>query len=155
MARKFAYDPDISGNFNLHLPGLLTRGIAGAIALSASKPEIAAVIPEHFYEMLERDHLPVLQEKRYTRGGWGTWKLEARNHQMLGNVSGIQETHQLYQPGGRGDTASNEDVCLLRLASDPGIELMFGDLGVANFWIEGEDLRSRRFDRCFAQIESH
>ena len=41
----------------------------------------------------------------------------------------------------------------MQFDSDNGFGWMFGDCGVAQFWITPEDLAARRFDRVTATVE--
>jgi len=136
-------DPLLPPHFRMAWPRLLTDGLAAAVACVGGS-DAADAIPRHFYDALENLHLPFDQERRWSQAHLGWWRIRARNHQMLGHVPMIQSI----PPGADDDT-----VCLLRLATDYGIEMRFGDAGNATFWIEGADLEQRRFDRCYASVE--
>ena len=73
---------------------------------------------------------------------------EARVHQTLGHVPRLHGI--VPDVEGEGDA-----VCLLQLACDPAIDLVFGDCGQATFWLSREDLRNGRFDRVVGVVESH
>lgn len=49
-----------------------------------------------------------------------------------------------------GNPTDGTGVRLLKLASDAGLDFMFADEGVAEFWIDPEDLAQQRFDRAYA-----
>ena len=44
----------------------------------------------------------------------------------------------------------DQGIRLLLLSSDPGLDFMFCDVGVVEFWISEEDLTARRFERAWA-----
>jgi len=44
---------------------------------------------------------------------------------------------------------------LLQVDSDPNAGMMWGDAGRLYFWIRDEDLRERRFERCWAILQCH
>lgn len=133
-------DPALPSYFRSSWPDILTKGLLAAIAYIGGSVA-GSLIPSSFYDALENHHLPFDQTFRIqqTRP-----RVQARVHQMLGHAS-------MYQSGSPGP---DEDmVCLLQLASDAGIEMVFGDLGSATFWITGADLEQCRFDRCWAVVE--
>jgi uncharacterized protein YwqG len=59
---------------------------------------------------------------------------------MLGNARSTQTARPV----------ERDDVLLLQLKSDDGVNFMFCDVGEAEFWIDKRDLAARRFDRVFA-----
>lgn len=65
-------------------------------------------------------------------------------HQMLGYGT---EVH------GEVRARADSDIMLMQFDSDNGFGWMFGDCGVAQFWIAPEDLAARRFDRVTATVE--
>ncbi|MGO4569959.1 DUF1963 domain-containing protein [Rhizobium sp. 2YAF20] len=161
--QEIIVDPLRPPNFDLALPDLITKGIEASIAYAAGSPDVARLIPKNFYDVLEDRHLPFDQRREFGKSEGGRWRVRARTHQMLGQVSSLQSTAPLYRHKGlhSGDGVSDPDIsaddeiCLLRLASDPSIELLFGDMGVATFWIRSGDLEARRFDQCFGTVEGH
>ncbi len=64
-------------------------------------------------------------------------------HQMLGWGSPIQTSVEEHQ----------DDILLLQLMSDYGMLAMWADVGGLQFWISGEDLAARRFDRVTFTLE--
>lgn len=115
-------------------------GMSSAIQFAADSPEAAALIPPRYYNDLEGDHLPT----RATKSGYlvscEPWRIGPRYHQMLGKAGASQEP----APSGR------DEVMLLQLISDYGVNFMFCDVGEAEFWIGKDDLAARRFDRVRA-----
>jgi Uncharacterized protein conserved in bacteria len=122
---------------------VFTRGLLAAIAYAAAVPEVAQLFPWGWYRDLEGEHLPYRDSHRKHPDG-RTRCAETRLHQMLGHV-----------PSLHGMRLDEEEVCLLRLAYDPAIDLEFGDCGHATFWIARDDLAMRNFDRVVAMVESH
>jgi uncharacterized protein YwqG len=43
----------------------------------------------------------------------------------------------------------------MQLDTDYGMDWMWGDCGVLQYWITPEDLAERRFDRVHATLEGH
>jgi len=66
-------------------------------------------------------------------------------HQMLGNAPSAQEARNV----------ERDEVLLLQLGSDYGVNFMFCDVGQVQFWIDRRDLAARRFDRIFATTAGH
>lgn len=122
-----------------------TRGILSAIAYAGSSPEVASLIPDLYYNALASYHLPYDQKWR-NEGEHRVLRTSPRIHQMLGHVTQIQ---------GNGSPSGEEQLCLLQLADDDAIDLRLGDCGQVNFWIDPEDLKSRKFERVVVELESH
>jgi hypothetical protein len=61
-------------------------------------------------------------------------------HQMLGNAGATQTARRF----------ERDEILLLQLESDYGVDFMFCDCGEAAFWIPKDDLAARRFERVFA-----
>jgi Domain of unknown function (DUF1963) len=65
-------------------------------------------------------------------------------HQMLGYGTEIH---------GEVRERADSHILLMQFDSDNGFGWMFGDCGVAQFWITPEDLAARRFDCVIATVE--
>ncbi len=124
-----------------------TKGLLAAVAYAAGSPAAAARIPALMYRHLQDEHLP-FDESLGTLPDGRKRCAETRVHQMLGHVPRLHGI--VPDVEGEGDA-----VCLLQLACDPTIDLVFGDCGQATFWLSREDLRSCRFDRVVGVVESH
>jgi uncharacterized protein YwqG len=123
------------------MAAILTAALLDSITYAASAPEAAALIPQHYYDVLENHHIPIDQRK----GREGDWQLITRVHQMFG-----------YAPASQGSAPLDSGpVCLLQLATDNGLEFMFGDVGEATFWIKPKDLAAKRFDKAWATLAGH
>jgi len=46
-------------------------------------------------------------------------------------------------------------VLLMQFDTDAGLDWMFGDCGVLQYWITPDDLRAQRFDRVRVTLEGH
>lgn len=139
-------DPSAPSDLGFYLPSLITKGLNAAIACAGGTDGIAGSIPPYFYNVLETGHLPFEQTKPAHYVDCRDWTIEANVHQMLGHAPMLQSDSPDPESG---------PLCLLRLATDPGIELSFGDMGYATIWIDPADLQQRRFDRCSGVVESH
>jgi hypothetical protein len=100
-------------------------------ALASSAPE---KFPARYYEVLTPDFTPFWSQLE---------KLE--QHQMLGHAPSSQDARAIDDP----------TVCLLQLSSCHVRRMTFGDAGECTFWIKGDDLAARRFDKAWATIEGH
>jgi hypothetical protein len=131
-------------NHDLHMrSGLATAvavGMRSTVQCAASSPSVAALIPRLYYGELESQHRPA----RLWRFGPITAPLEAglthSYHQMLGNAGSTQQARSV----------ERDEVLLLQLNSDYGVNFMFCDVGEVEFWISKADLAARRYDRVFA-----
>jgi hypothetical protein len=115
--------------------GSVRFAVASAIQYAASDPAAAALIPPPYYNDFEERHLPVGARKEANK-----WQLQPRYHQMLGFAGSSQTARHV----------NSNEVMLLQLISDQGVNFMFCDAGEVEFWISPEDLAKRRFDRVFA-----
>lgn len=138
-------DEESVGLTDLTMGRIFTKGLLSAIQYVASSPYAASLIPASIYRDLEIEHLPYVDTHGYHPDGRRRCA-EVSAHQMLGHAQLLQGV----VPDIQGDP-----VCLLQLASDPAIDLRFGDCGRATFWIAREDLVARNFDRVEAVVESH
>lgn len=107
--------------FRKNVASAVKKGMEGAMQYAASAPRAAALIPAIYY-----------QEMGERRNG--------RYHQMLGNTGSAQAARSV----------ERDEVLLLQLKSDYGVNFMFCDVGEAEFWIDKRDLAARRFDKVFA-----
>ena len=87
----------------------------------------------HFDEKLARRDL-----ENYRKKGPGPTARLLRD--MLGNAGSTQQARSV----------NRDEVLLLQLNSDYGVNFMFCDVGEVEFWIDKRDLASRRFDRVSA-----
>jgi len=122
-----------------------TRGALSMVALAGGSTALAQLIPREIYQAMESNHLPFEEDSRHVAAGYGS-RSRARVHQMFGHAVLLQNA---------GAMIEEDPVCLLQLANDDAIDLMFGDCGQATFWIRRSDLIERRFDRVEAVVESH
>lgn len=119
----------------------LRKGLASAVQFAASEPEAAALIPTDYYSNMEGHHIPVHVSGPDVRAsGTNRWKIGENLHQMLGNARSTQTARPV----------ERDDILLLQLKSDDGVNFMFCDVGEAEFWINKHDLAARRFDKVFA-----
>ncbi|HBS54837.1 MAG TPA: hypothetical protein DEA38_03800 [Stenotrophomonas sp.] len=132
---------------DLDMGRAFTKGLLAAVAYAAGSPVAAARIPAMMYRSMQDEHLPFDESSRTLPDGRKRCA-ETRVHQMLGHVPRLHDV--VPEVEGEGG-----EVCLLQLACDPAIELVFGDCGQATFWLSREDLRNRRFDRVVGVVESH
>lgn len=65
------------------------------------------------------------------------------HHQMLGNARASQQARPF----------ERDEVLLLQLESDYGVDFMFCDCGHATFWMHKDDLAARRFDKVTASTD--
>lgn len=132
-----------------NLPRMFTGAIKASITYLGGSAANAALVPDHLYEAMENHFLPFDQRKceAYAgnrTGGW-FWCLEARVHQMLGHAPATQQAMPV----------DSDAICLLQLATDDGVELTFGDVGEAAYWIKSDDLIERRFDKAWLTLQCH
>jgi hypothetical protein len=127
--------------FEWKLQDALRKGLASAVQFAASEPEGAALIPTDYYSNMEGHHIPVHVSGPDVRAsGAKRWSISGTYHQMLGNAGSTQNARPV----------ERDDVLLLQLKSDYGVNFMFCDVGEAEFWINKRDLAARRFDKVFA-----
>jgi len=127
--------------FEWKLQEALRKGLASAVQFAASEPDAAALIPADYYSNMEGRHIPVHVEGPNLRAsGTNRWKIGEQFHQMLGNARSTQTARPV----------EREEVLLLQLKSDDGVNFMFCDVGEAEFWINKRDLAARQFDKVSA-----
>jgi len=102
----------------------------------AHLPEAAALVPEAIREGPRWKHSPMVT-------GWVGGIVR---HQMLGVATSVQ---------GVPEQLRGSHLLLLQLGSDPGLDWMWGDVGVLQYWIAPDDLAARRFDRVAVTVEGH
>jgi uncharacterized protein YwqG len=127
------------------LKDILTKGILSSITYAAGSPEVANLIPPRFYNDLENHHLPFDQDKYALHKECEDWRLSAKHHQMLGYAPSCQDAEPF----------ESSNVLLLQIFYDVEINMGFGDVGAASFWIKPDDLVARRFDKAWAEIVGH
>ena len=115
----------------------LSAGIESAVKYAAGSPEAAALIPSRYFDELEKKHVPISMQRL---GDLERWRVRPRYHQMLGNAGSSQQARSV----------ERDDILLLQLISDYGVDFMFCDCGEAEFWISKQDLAARRFDKVWA-----
>jgi hypothetical protein len=118
----------------------LRAGMKSAVQHAASSSRAAALIPSLYYNELENEHLPACASRPGYMVATKPWDIFARYHQMLGNTGSSQEARPV----------ERDEVLLLQLKSDYGVNFMFCDVGEAEFWIKKSDLAVRQFDKVFA-----
>ncbi|WP_282607393.1 DUF1963 domain-containing protein [Pelagibius sp. Alg239-R121] len=112
---------------------LYAKGLISAIQYIAQRPDLTAYIPKFYLQAYAKEFLP----NRYQRSPGYPNRV---SHQMLGNAHSAQQANPV----------DREEVLLLQLISDPGVNFMFCDMGEAEFWINKDDLANRHFDRVRA-----
>ncbi|MDJ0946532.1 MAG: DUF1963 domain-containing protein [Kiloniellales bacterium] len=103
--------------------GALQRAVMAASQRAVTDPEIAERLPAEAHRV---------NAERLTPDPRGA------EHLMLGPTQ--------FKTNPTGDRG----LRLLLLSSDPGLDFMFCDVGVVEFWILEEDLAARRFERAWA-----
>lgn len=104
-------------------------GVHRLITETGADPQLAAVLPDSLYRCAYPRHAPL------TRGGY-----KVRHGQILGYMPSSQEPLSV-----RSRTKT-----LLQLPSDPGLDLIIGDMGEIDFHIEPEALADERWDQITA-----
>jgi uncharacterized protein YwqG len=98
--------------------------------------EVAPVTDYHFWERFGQDF--------FQRFGTSSWDvLEA--YEKLVRAEGHKVGGYAYFTQDDPRTSSDPHVLLFQLDSDQPMDLMWGDTGVAHFFIREKDLRDRRF----------
>lgn len=140
---KWIGDLGVPGEFHVicrSMQDIFTKSLLSCIEYASDKPELMLRIPEDIWKVFENFHLPISQHR--ARDGW---RIEPFFHQMLGHARTCQEL----------DSIEDAPVLLLQLQTDFGINMRFGDVGSAYFWIKREDLKLRRFDRVWGDVAGH
>jgi Domain of unknown function (DUF1963) len=122
--------------FREKVAAAIIKGMASAVQFAATEPKAAELIPGGYYSEMENDHIPVHASSPTKR----PWDVSGRYHQMLGNAGSSQTARPV----------DRDDILLLQLKSDNGVNFMFCDVGEAEFWINKDDLAARRFDKVSA-----
>lgn len=121
VAESMTFAHDWNERFAYQLPA--ARGVdSAARQLIATSPRARDLLPPYFFEV-----------SRYwaERSPYGL-------HQMLGHASNEQS---------QADRLGKDHALLLQLASDGGMNWMWGDCNTLQFWIRLQDLAARRFDK--------
>jgi hypothetical protein len=121
-----------------HWNGSMRRGLEAAIVYCGGHPAAAALVPLDIFNQLRDQHALVRTGERDGQ----PWLKPSDHHQLLGNHQSTQD----FRP-------NDNEVLLLQLVSDYGVDFMFCDVGEIHFWIDGDDLAARRFDRVRANTQ--
>ena len=124
----------VTGQYSLS--DALYQGMQSSLQFVAQDPQAAARFPKSYYKEMQAEHMPVV----FDSGGGAP---EPRHHQMLGHPRSEQEPPPI----------ERDKVLLAQFFSDYGVEFMFCDVGVAEFWINATDLKHGRFDRAWATTD--
>lgn len=109
----------------------VARGMASALQYVAMRPDLLPTVPSSYLDAVAGKLMP---NYSFSDGP------NRISHQMLGNAKSAQQANPV----------DREEVLLLQLISDPGVNFMFCDMGEAEFWISKDDLANRQFDRVRA-----
>ncbi|WP_208354116.1 DUF1963 domain-containing protein [Pseudaestuariivita rosea] len=90
--------------------------------LAISDEDLRATLPDGFMDQFRRDLQPSPNDAEHMVGGPKSFK---------------------------GAPTNGEGVKLLQLDSDYALDFMFGEYGIADFWIEEEDLEALRFENAY------
>lgn len=119
------------------------RGMSAAVKYCGGSRDAAAIVPVGYMNCLEDEHsLTEVDTYGIAVAASRRW-IETKHHQLLGHAPTSQDI------GSR----SSEDVLLLQLVSDRGVDFMFCDCGEMQFWIDADDLVAKRFDRVRANVQ--
>ena len=128
------YSPYLRGGLN----DIFSKAILSTIQYAAQSPKVAAAIPASFYDAFADQHLPFAFR-------FGSKILSPEFHQMLGHDRSCQDAKPV-------DSGA---VLLLQLGDDDVLNMGFGDVGSASFWIERKDLEQLRFENAWGEIVGH
>jgi uncharacterized protein YwqG len=122
----------------------LEHGMKSAVNHCGGSRQASSVVPVEYMNRLESAHSMISTDL----GAFA--KAPARNisalhHQMLGHAPTSQNFER----------QSSQDILLLQLVSDSGVDFIFCDCGEIQFWIDAEDLAARRFDRVKANVQGY
>ncbi len=109
---------------------ILTSGFFGSWPYIAAEGDFRD-IPESFIMALKNGHAPC---------NWGGFQV----HQMFGAAHEVQDTAQ-----------ADEKLLLLQLASDHGADMIWGDVGMLQLWIDRDDLKNADFSRVELTLKGH
>ncbi|NSX55215.1 DUF1963 domain-containing protein [Parasulfitobacter algicola] len=98
-----------------------------AARLAVSDEKLRASLPDGFMDHFRRDLQPSINDGEHMIGGPKSFKTAP---------------------------TSGEGVKLLQLDSDYAVDFMFSDYGIADFWIEEEDLEALRFENAYGATAS-
>jgi hypothetical protein len=121
----------IASKIRCAMPKIFSRAIRRVISTVANA-QMGAMVPANIYAAEASYFLPFDNSLALT-------------HQMLGHAPATQEAMRI----------GSDVLCLLQLGSDPGVEMMFGDVGEASFWITGDDLARACFDKAWVTLQGH
>ena len=127
------YDCRGASQLNQHLHEAFLRGSDYCLSHSA---ELAALIGDQAREALRWRHAPLI-----ARGSGGLVR-----HQLLGAGASVQ---------GAPERLRSTHLLLMQFDSDEGMDWLWWDCGMLQYWITPQDLKARRFDRVTITIEGH
>jgi hypothetical protein len=119
------------------------RGMSYAIKYCGGSRIAAAHVPVGYMNRLEEEHLPTSLDTYGIEVAVPRRRIFTTHHQLLGHAPASQDV---------GDRTA-DDILLLQLVSDRGVDFMFCDVGEIQFWIHADDLAARRFDRVTANTQ--
>jgi uncharacterized protein YwqG len=133
--------PRVYSPYLSNLNDIFSEAIQNTILYAARSPRVGALIPAHFYQVFENQHLPFDQAFSQIKKGI----LRPAFHQMLGHERSCQDAKPV-------DSGA---VLLLLLCPDDVLNMSFGDRGFVSFWIEPKDLTHLRFENAWGEIVGH
>jgi hypothetical protein len=120
----------------------LKRGMSSAIKYCGGSRAAAAIVPTGYMNYLEGEHFLTSPDTYGIEVAAPRRRISTRRHQLLGHA-----------PASQGVERKPNDVLLLHLVSDRGVDFMFCDVGEIQFWIDAADLAARRFDAVRANTQ--
>lgn len=118
------------------------RGMSSAIKHCGGSRGAAALVPTGYMNYLEGEHCLTSPDTYGIEVAAPRRRISATHHQLLGHARASQ-----------GVEVKPNDVLLLHLVSDRGVDFMFCDCGEIQFWIDAADLAARRFDAVRANTQ--
>jgi hypothetical protein len=118
------------------------RGMSSAIKHCGGSRAASALVPAGYMNYLEGEHSLTSSDTTGIEVSAPRRRIDARHHQLLGHARASQ-----------GVEVKPDDVLLLHLVSDSGVDFMFCDCGEIQFWINADDLAAKRFDDVRANTQ--
>lgn len=119
------------------------RGMSAAVKYCGGSSKAASLVPVVYMNCLEDEHLLTSVDSFGIEVDAPRRSIRTAHHQLLGHAPA---------PNGSGPGSAN-DVLLLHLVSDGGVDFMFCDCGEIQFWMDAHDLIAKRFDRVRANTQ--
>jgi len=116
-----------------HLHDAFLRGADDCLSHSA---ELAARIGDEAREALRWKHTPL---RRSSSGA-------LVRHQLLGAGASVQGAPERFR---------TTHLLLMQFDSDEGMNWLWNDCGMLQYWITPQDLKAHRFDRVIVTVEGH